>query len=138
MPDLPRLQRHPREVARWQKAQQQLLGDRHSHALATYRDLVQRYPGVAQLWFELGIAAAGELDFERAEQAFRRAEDLAPKDASLLVLLGQQYHRLRRLDKARACFQAAVAADPASLNARLSLAAWFERERRLDDAWENL
>src|SRR5262249_7469613 len=32
------------------------------------------------------------------------------------------------------CFETAAQADPASVQGRLSLAAWYERERRLDDA----
>jgi tetratricopeptide (TPR) repeat protein len=133
--DLLKLQRTPREVARWQKAQQQVLGNRHAPALANYRDLVQHYPGVAQLWFELGIAALGALELGSAEEAFARAEKLAWNDVPLLVLLGQQYHRLRRVDRARACFERAVATNPSSMHARLSLAAWYERERRLQDAF---
>jgi len=133
--DLAKLQCHPRQVALWQNAQQQLLNSRHAPALAGYRNLVQRFPAVAQLWFELGMAAAGELNFELAEQAFGRAEQLAAQDVSMLVLLGQQYHRLRRLVLARSCFERAVAAEPSSVHARLSLAAWYERELRLDDAW---
>jgi Flp pilus assembly protein TadD len=132
--DLSKLQRIPRELARWQRAQQELMTERRGHALNSYRDLVQRFPGIAQLWFELGIAAMAELDFVLAEQAFRRTEQLASGDVSMLVLLGQQYHRLRRLDQARGCFERAVAADPSSSHARLSLAAWYEREHRLDDA----
>lgn len=133
--DLLKLQRTPLEVARWQKAQQQVLSNRHAPALTNYRDLVRRYPGVAQLWFELGIAAMGALELTCAEEAFARAEKLAVNDVSLLVLLGQQYHRLRRLGRARACFERAVAANPASVHARLTLAAWYERERRLPEAW---
>jgi tetratricopeptide (TPR) repeat protein len=123
-------------VARWQRAQQEMLGGRHGPALASYRDLVQRFPGVVQLWFELGMAAAGQLDFKLAEQAFERAAELAGNDAASLVLIGQQFHRLRRLDRTRSCFERAAAADPSSLHAQLSLAGWYERERRLDDAWE--
>jgi tetratricopeptide (TPR) repeat protein len=134
--DLRKLQRIPRQLARWQNAQQQLVGGQPGPALASYRDLAQRFPGVAQLWFELGIAETGALNFPLAERAFRQAAELAPRDVSLLVLLGQQFHRLRRLDQARACFELAVAADPGSVHARLSLAAWLERERRLDAAWE--
>jgi len=136
--DLVKLQRSPSEVARWQKAQQQALGGRHGPALASYRDLLKRFPGVAQLWFELGIAAAGDLDFALADDAFRRVMELASNDANMLVLTGQQYHRLRRLDEARDCFERAVAADPNSVSARITLADWLERERRLDDAWECL
>lgn len=134
--DLEKLQRSARDLARWQKAQQELLTGRASLALGLYVDLVQKFPGVPALWFELGLAAAKELDFDRADGSFARATELVPKDISMLVLLGQQYHQLRRLDKARACFQAAVTADPRSIHARLSLADWFERERRLEDAWE--
>ena len=134
--DLEKLQRSARDLARWQKAQQELLTGRASLALGLYVDLAQKFPSVPALWFELGLAAAKELDFDRADGAFSRAAELGASNVSLLVLLGQQYHQLRRLDKARACFQAAVTAEPESTHARLSLADWFERERRLEDAWE--
>jgi tetratricopeptide (TPR) repeat protein len=133
--DLAKLQSVPRETARWQKAQNQLMSGRYGHALAGYRSLVESHPRVAQLWFELGIAAGGELDFEQAHNAFQRAITLASNDVSLLVLIGQQYQRLRRLDIARDCYRRAVLADPGSSHARLSLAAWYERERRMDEAW---
>jgi tetratricopeptide (TPR) repeat protein len=136
--DLARLQNSAREVNRWQAAQQHVLSGRFFHALAIYQDLVKRFPGVAQLWFELGIAAGGELDFALANDALRQARELSAQDATMLILVGQQYHRLRRLDEARECFQSAVAADPASVSARISLADWSERERRLDDAWLNV
>jgi len=129
-------QRSPRHVARWQKAQQDLLKGRSDLALNGYHELVKRFPDVAGLWFELGLAAGRQLDFDQADQAFQRTAELAPQDVSMWVLLGQQYHQLRRLDKARACFERAVATDPSSIHAQLSLADWFERERRLDDAWE--
>lgn len=132
--DVEKLQRHPKFAARWQNAQQQLLSGKAAAALAAYRDLVQRFPGVAQLWFELGIAAMSDLQFALTEQAFARAEELAPRDADLLVLLGQQYHRLRRLDSAARCFENAVAANPSSAHARLSLASWHERANRLAEA----
>ena len=134
--DFEALQRSPRHVARWQKAQQDLLKGRSDLALDGYRELLKQFPGAVGLWFELGLAAGKQLDFELADQAFQRAAELAPKDVSLLVLLGQQYHQLRQLDKARACFEGAVAADPSSIHAQLSLADWFERERRLDAAWK--
>jgi tetratricopeptide (TPR) repeat protein len=132
---LERLRRNPKEVARWQQAQQQLLSGRHSAALAVYRELLGRHREVAQLWFERGMAAIGALEFPEAHEAFQKMMALAPKDVSLLVLAGQQYHRLQRPDEARDCFQRAVAADPDSAHAQLSLAAWYERERRLDDSW---
>ena len=134
--DFATLQRAPRDLARWQKAQQQLLSGRPGPALSSYRELVKRHPGVPELWFELGNAASGELDFALANQAYRRALELAPHNASLLSMIGQQYQSLRQLDDARACFERVVAAAPESVDARISLAVWFEKERRLEDAWE--
>ncbi len=124
-----------RDLARWQKAQEQLLSGRHGPALVAYRDLVRRFPAVAELWFELGNAAGGELNFTLANQAYQQAIKLAPKKPSLLILIAQQYQSLRQLDDARTCFELALAADPNSVDARISLAVWFEKERRLDDAW---
>jgi tetratricopeptide (TPR) repeat protein len=133
--DLLKLQRSPRDFTRWQKAQQQIVGEHYTQAIASYRDLVRRFPAVAQLWFELGLAAMPELEFKLATESFSRAEQLASQDPSFQVLLGQQFHRLRQPERARGCFERAVQADPASVEARLSLAAWYERERRLEDAW---
>ena len=132
--DLNALQRSPRDVARLQKAQQQLSAGRFGPALAAYRELTGRFPLVAELWFELGSAAAGELDFTAAGQALKRATELAPRNCPLLVLIGKQYLGLRQANEARECFERAVAADPAFVDARISLAMWFEKERELPKA----
>ncbi|MCC6823030.1 MAG: sulfotransferase [Verrucomicrobia subdivision 3 bacterium] len=129
------LQRSPRDLTRWQKAQEQLLSGRFRPALSGYRDLVRRHPAIPSLWFELGNAASGELDFALANQAYRRALDLAPGDAALLGMIGHQYQTLRQLDDARTCYERAVAANPDIVDARINLAVWFEKERRLDEAW---
>jgi tetratricopeptide (TPR) repeat protein len=134
--DLVKLQSSPREAVRWQQTQQQLMGKRFAAALAGYQDIVKKFPGVAQLWFELGMAAMGELEFDLADQAFRHTMELSAQDVQMLILLAQQYQRLRRLDQARRCFELAVAADPTSAHAQISLALWHEKDRQLDKAWE--
>ena len=134
--ELASLQNSPRDVACWQQAQRQLMGKRFGPALAGYQDIVKKFSGVAQLWFELGMAALGELEFDLADQAFRRAMELSAADAQMLILLAQQYQRLRRLDQARRCFELAVAAEPNSAHAQISLALWHEKDRQLDKAWE--
>ncbi len=134
--DLASLQRSPHAMASWQNAQQYLRNGRHAPALASYRTLVQQFSGVPQLWFELGKAAAGDLDFALADQAFQRALELAPADVELLLALGLQYYRLHRMDQACACHERAVKVAPSSPDARLTLASWYERNRRLDEAWE--
>ncbi|MBK1816451.1 sulfotransferase [Luteolibacter yonseiensis] len=130
------LQRNPRDTARWRKAQQHLLEGNHGAAIPIYQELLRRYPTIAELWFELGNSAAGKLDFPLANKAYRRARELASRNASLLGMIGQQYQSLRQLDEARTCYEAALAADPGSVDARIKLAVWFEKERRMDEAWE--
>lgn len=128
------MQRTPRDLDRWRKAQACLLGGQPGPALAGYQVLVRRYPKIAELWFELGNAAAGELDFPLANKAYRRARELAPTNASLIGLIGQQYQGLRQLDDARACYERALKVDPNLVDARINLAVWFEKERRLDES----
>jgi tetratricopeptide (TPR) repeat protein len=130
------LQQSPREIERWKKAQQNLLGGETASALASYQALARRYPNIAELWFELGNAAAAELDFLLANRAYARARELAPGNASLVGLIGQQYQSLRQLDDARACYERSLEINPDLVDARINLAVWFERERRLDEAWE--
>jgi Flp pilus assembly protein TadD len=124
-----------KDLQRWQNAQQDLLKGRSDRALTAYTELLNKYPDSEKLWFELGLTAAKELEFDLADEAFKRTAELSPGNISLRVLLGQQYHLLRRMDKARTCFEQAAAMDPDSVHAQLSLADWYERERRLDDAW---
>ncbi len=106
--------------------------------MASYRDLLKRFPHSDKLWFELGLAAAKELEFDQTDQAFQRAVQLASGDIPLLILIGQHHHLMRRMDRARECFEQAAGLDPASVHAQLSLADWYERENNLDAAWNRL
>src|SRR5258708_3543154 len=119
-PDLTQLRRSPHDFARWERAKADLFGAHYAAAVTAYRRLLRSYPAVPELWFELGNAAAGELDFVLSDQAYRRALELAPLNARLLLLIGQQYQGLRQLDQARRCFERAVAADPELMDARIS------------------
>ena len=130
------LQRSPRDLARWQKAQRLLLGGQHGPALEGYQVLARLYPNIPELWFELGNAALGELDFTLANRAYQRARELAPNNASLLGLIGKQYQALRQLDDARSCYERALEVAADSVDAHINLAVWLEKERRLDEAFE--
>ena len=134
--DLSQLHRSPRDLDRWQKAKAHLFGGQYASAVKAYRELLTKYSIVPELWFELGNAEAGQLDFASAHNSYERALELAPRNARLLLLIGQQYQGLRQLDRARSCFERAAAADPTLMDARISLALWFEKERRLSDAWD--
>lgn len=130
------LRRSPRDQERWRSAQELLLSGHHEAALPAYQVLARRYPAIAELWFELGNAASGCLDFPLANQAYRRTRELAPGNASLLGMLGHQYQSLRQLDDARACYARAVRIAPDSVDARINLAVWHEKERQIDEAWD--
>ena len=134
--NLTRIQASAHDMASWQHAQEYLRHGRNAPALASYRKLLQKYPGVPQLWTELAVAASGVLDFAQADEAFQRAAELSSSDAAMLVAIGLQCFRLRRLDQAMALLQRAVVVDPSSVGARLRLAKLLERSRRLDDALE--
>jgi Tfp pilus assembly protein PilF len=123
-------------MASWQHAQQYLRHRRHAPALASYRKLVVQFPAVPQLWAELGTAAAGELDFPLAGQAFARAVDLAPAEAAFFIAVSQKYYQLRRPDQALACLKRAVQVEPSSIQARLRLASFLERTRQVEEARE--
>ena len=116
-------------------AQQHVLAGRNVAAVGFYRELTTRYPEAEQVWFELGIAAAGSLDFRLAETALQQASRLSAQNAELLILIAQQFHRVRLPDLARDCYRRAAAVAPGSSHAALSLSAWLERERQLPEAW---
>jgi tetratricopeptide (TPR) repeat protein len=133
------LERSPQAVASWQFGQQCLRHRRYAPALASFKKLVQQFPGVAHLWVELGRAAAGELDFTLAGQAFDRATALAATDLRILMFVSQQYcDVLRRMDESVDCLKRAVAADPSSVEASCSLALRLERNRRMDEAFQSV
>ena len=60
--DLSQLRRSPRDFALWGEAQRQMLGGHRKLALGNYKKLTSHYPGVAELWYELGNVAVSELD----------------------------------------------------------------------------
>ena len=136
--DFARLQRSPMALASLQNAQQHFRNGRPAAAVASYRFLVQQFPGAAQLWTELGTAAAADLDYALADEAFQRALELAPSDAALLVAIGRQYYRLRNMAQTSRCFERAVEVSPGSADARMNLASWHEQNRQLDKAWESV
>ena len=134
--DMTKLRRTAHAMGSWQNAIKYLNSGRHGPALASYRGLVQEFPGVAQLWVELGVAAMGVLEFSMADQAFQQAMAIAPNDAAQLIFIGTQYSQFRRMERAIACLQRALVLDPSAAGARRTLASWLERSRRLDEAWE--
>ena len=75
-----------------------------------------------------------EGDVERAREAFRRAIELRPDDASALVDLGHLELAAGRKDEAVGYFEQALAHEPANATALLALTEVRRRESRFDDA----
>ena len=117
-----------------EEARRFLLARDSTRALPRYEKLARQYPGVAVIWMEYGNAASGTRDFALADRAWRRALELAPRNADLVGLIGHQYQAIRRPDKARACFSQAAAADPRGINPRVSLAVLLEQNHRIEEA----
>jgi tetratricopeptide (TPR) repeat protein len=69
-----------------------------------------------------------------AEQAVRRAVDLAPTDAKSQMLLATLCYRLGRIGEAESHFKAAITADPMPSEPYYNLALICSRDRRIEDA----
>ncbi len=115
-------------------ARRLLFSHQYRPALAAYDQLAARFPRAAVVWFERGNSAAGAREFELADRYWNSALALEPANAELAALVGHQYQALRQPDRARACFRAAAAANPAGINARVSLAVLLERSNDLAGA----
>ena len=111
-----------------------LLSQQFAPALSRYEKLARQAPGAAAVGFEYGNAASSLRDAGLADRAWRKALELAPRNAELVGLIGHQYQALRQPEKARACFAQAAAADPRAINPRISLAVLLEQNHRLDEA----
>ncbi|HEX4121830.1 MAG TPA: tetratricopeptide repeat protein, partial [Verrucomicrobiae bacterium] len=110
----------------------------YSQAILAYERLSRQYPHRIEIWFEYGCAAGGDGQMELADRAWRKAMELAPKNAQLMLQIGHQNRNLRRLAQARASFEQAAAADPNGINPRMALAILSEQEHRFETAREHI
>src|SRR5262245_30052519 len=117
-----------------EEARQFLIANDFAQALARYEKLSRLAPGNALIWFEYGNAASRKRQLDLADRAWRRALELAGRDAELINLVGHQYQAARLPDRARACFAQAAAADPRGINPRISLAVLSEQQHFLEMA----
>ncbi len=111
-----------------------LLAHDFTGALARYQKLTRDRPGEAAMWAEYGNAASGAGQVELADRCWQQALGLAPRNAELVGMIGHQYQGIRLPEKAGACFAQAAAADPRSINPRISLAVLLEKNHRLQEA----
>ena len=87
-------------------------------ARAYLRSLLHHDPVNAELWLLAGQAAGVDGDATEAERAWRRAEELAPRNAEPSVDLARLYADEGRLVAARRAIARALRRDPADREAR--------------------
>lgn len=85
-----------------------------------------------------GYAYYRKGDYPAALQAYRDAETIAPRLASLHFHVGETYAALDRMDLAKAAYNKAIFFAPAYAEARYQLAILLLKENQLDAAKEQL
>ena len=116
------------------RARELLMSGDPEKALGLYQKLTRQCPGAAVVWLECGNAAFKSRKMELASRAWSKAIELEPRNAELIGMVGHQYQAARQPEAARACFVKAAAADPRSINSRISLAVLLERMHCLPEA----
>ncbi|MEQ8664786.1 MAG: tetratricopeptide repeat-containing glycosyltransferase family protein [Rhodospirillales bacterium] len=85
------------------------------------RHAIDVHPGVADYWFNDGLALAGQGDAAAAEDAVRRSLELAPNNAAALNQLGVLLRQSGDLEEAQKVLSRATRADPNMAEAWINL-----------------
>ncbi|MET3652224.1 tetratricopeptide repeat-containing sulfotransferase family protein [Dyella japonica] len=91
-------------------------------ALMACRELTRRRPDVSEYWNNLGIVARQAADEHLAEQALRKAIELAPREPEVHYNLGLLYAQQQRWLIARETLLESVSLAPGFIEARLQAA----------------
>ncbi|HEV2385855.1 MAG TPA: tetratricopeptide repeat protein [Candidatus Acidoferrales bacterium] len=111
-----------------------LASHRLPESAAQCAKLVRMAPGRADVQGACGLAAVAAGDYARAEQAFRRAVELAPAEPENYGNLANALELEGRDGEAEALLRRAAQTQPDALDAQLLLADYYLRHRRLEDA----
>ncbi|MFP5227842.1 MAG: tetratricopeptide repeat protein [Acidobacteriota bacterium] len=106
----------------------------NAQAEAEYRSAVQENPYDVKSWCRLGDSAAGRSDFKAAEDDYKKALALQPKDSDALTGLGIALITQNRNAEALPLLEAAVREDPTDTVAHYRLSVLYRRAGRLADA----
>jgi tetratricopeptide (TPR) repeat protein len=105
-----------------------------AQAVAAYQRVIPQYQNRAQIWFEYGMAAAGNGQMDLAERLWHKAEELDPSNSEIMLKAGHHYQHLREPDKARLWFEKAAAVGPREINPRMALAILAEQNHRFAES----
>ena len=112
-----------------------------AHAFTCYEEALRRDPTNTDVMIDLARAYGLRQDFATAEQYVERALRSDPKRARLQYLAGKTYWMINRPDEAARCFGRVLELNPQSPDgpaALVSLAHYYERHHRLEDAEQTL
>ncbi len=96
--------------------------------------LLRQYPAAVMLWNLLGASSAQSGQFEAAEQAFRKATELAPRQPLLFNNLGNVLQQLGRAGEAIECYAKAIQLKPDYADAHYNKGLALAELDKLDDA----
>jgi len=109
------------------------MGD-YARAEEAFEQLTSRWPALAGLWNNLGVARAGREQYDEAREAFRRAVEL---DAAYLLArrnLALLHYRLGELEAATGMLANLLRQNPDDAEIGLTYAAALVRQRRWAEA----
>ncbi len=105
-----------------------------SDAVSVYDNLTRQHRCNAWVWYEYCLAAAGSQQLDLLDYASRKASELEPDNSDLLLQIGHVYNSLRLPQKAKTLFERAAELAPRSVNPRMALAIYLERNHRIAEA----
>ena len=96
--------------------------------------LLRQYPASVMLWNLLGASSAQYGQLDAAEQAFRKATELAPRQPLLFNNLGNVLQQLGRSGEAIECYGKAIQLKPDYADAHYNKGLALSELEKLDDA----
>lgn len=97
-------------------------------AIQLYRQIMERDPGFAPAWINLGTIHFHLREFEWAERLYRHATEIDPSYVLAFFDLGNVLDELQRLDESIAVYRRAIALSPGYADAHYNLALAYERK----------
>ncbi len=101
-----------RAVFMQKRAEAQLAAGNLQEAIARFRDALDIWPHLTQVWAQLGRAYLETREFSRAQIALERAAENDPGNASILNDLGVALLYQNRIDQAMELFETVTDIDP--------------------------
>jgi len=113
-------------------------GEQRADAIRALRRLIERSPGNADAWFNLGNFYRAERRLDEAVSAFRRAAQLQPGNAAAHVNLGYALVQAARFGDAEAAVRSSLESFPAEPDLLVNLAQIQRATHRLSEALASL